>query len=568
MNPVRLFNDDRAIESLRDSDFDPQSAYAEVIDNSIQAKATSVKIRFSTTTGLNNTGTAIRSVAFADNGIGMDSTTIHNCLQLGWSSRYNDRDGIGRFGVGMTMGAIHECRRVEVWSRTADAPHWSKVVVDLDEVKGGHLLINSPVVDPLPLEYSDLLNDSPHGTLVVWSKYDRWSGSQREFERMLTEFRIFCGRTFRHFIWDAPGLTIQVNGEVVHAIDPLYSRTDKTRFPNDPLAEVLDEITVPWPNEEGVEEDIIIRLSILPEAFRAVRGVGGLIGGVDRYIDRNEGISILRNNREVFYGELPYWSTGDGKKTWRFEEIDRFWGCEISFPASLDRAFRVKNIKRGAEPVSQLRVLLKEKITPTRYNILDAVRTLWARHDAKEATPGISGDGAFKSGHNAAENVAKKAKTKAPNGPLDRDVNRESTQNEALRSLKNFDDQQKAAIKALFASQPFTIVNDEWPGVDFLEVTHLGGSALMRYNLRHVFHQKTKALTDALESAPENAPKIAEDLKTLIDLVFISYAKAETMFSKTDEMTADTFIDYLRSHWGKFLEVYLVTWSKGGSPNG
>ena len=102
MKSVRLFNDDRAIESLRDSDFDPQSAYAEVIDNSIQAKATSVKIRFSTTTGLNNAGTAIRSVAFADNGIGMDSTTIHNCLQLGWSSRYNDRDGIGRFGVGMT----------------------------------------------------------------------------------------------------------------------------------------------------------------------------------------------------------------------------------------------------------------------------------------------------------------------------------------------------------------------------------------------------------------------------------------------------------------------------------
>jgi hypothetical protein len=560
MTSVRLFNDDRAIQSLRDSDFDHLSAYAEVIDNSIQAKATAVRIRFNTTTGQNNGGSAIRSLAFADDGTGMGAATLHNCLQLGWSSRYNDRDGIGRFGVGMTMGAIHECRRVEVWSRVEGASHWLKVVLDLDEVQDGTLLIGEPVIAALPDDYADLLGNSAHGTLVVWSKYDRWSGSQKEFERMLNDFRVFCGRTFRHFIWGDPGVTIQINGELVHAIDPLYSRVEKTRFPGDPLAEVYDKVVVKWPNEDGKDEEIIIRISILPEAFRPTQGTGGSPEAKARFIDRNEGISILRNGREVFYGEPPFWSTGDGKK-WRFEEIDRWWGCEISFPASLDRAFRVKNIKRGAEPVSQLRVLLKEKITPTRNAVLEKVRELWAQNAAKDATPGLTGDGAFKSGHNAAENVAKKAKTKAPNGPLDRDVNREATQNAALKALKNFDDQEKAALKSLFASQPFTIVNDEWPGREFLEVTHMGGAALMRYNLRHVFHQKTKELTESLVTAPETAPKIAEDLKTLIDLVFISYAKAETMFSNTDVMTADTFIDHLRANWGYYLNVYLAEWN-------
>jgi hypothetical protein len=58
---------------------------------------------------------------------------------------------------------------------------------------------------------------------------------------------------------------------------------------------------------------------------------------------------------------------------------------------------------------------------------------------------------------------------------------------------------------------------------------------------------------------------VAEKLKTLIDLTFISYAKAETMFEQEEQMTAEAFIDHLRANWGRFLEVYVKTWdSKEG----
>jgi hypothetical protein len=561
---VRLFNDDRAIESLRDSDFDAHSAYAEVIDNSIQAKATKIRIRFSTAAGRNGGGAAVRSVAFADDGTGMDSATLHRCLQLGWSSRYNNRDGIGRFGVGMTMGAIHECRRVEVWSRMDGATGWLKIVMDLDDVQVGSVLIGEPMSAALPAEFADLLASPEHGTLVLWSKYDRWSGSQRDLERMLEDFRVYCGRTYRDFIWADPGVTIQINGEPVCAIDPLYARSEKGRFPGDPQAEVYPDILVPWPRDDGSGMDnIVIRLSILPEGFRRRKGEGGSSEARERYIDRNEGISILRNGREVFYGEPPFWGTGPQK--WRCEDIDRWWGCEVRFPASLDRAFRVKNIKRGAEPVPQLRTLLKEQITPTRNSVLEKVRALWAQEEAGGATPGVRADGGFSSGHDEAEKVAKKAKAKTPNGPLDKNVDTQQTQNEVLATLKAFGDQEKAALKSLFTNQPFTIVNDQWSGKDFLETTHMGGTALLKYNMRHDFHRKTKELMDALASSPETAPQVAEKLKTLIDLTFISYAKAETMFEQEEQMTAEAFIDHLRSNWGRFLEVYVKTWdSKEG----
>ena len=106
-----------ALESMRASDFDCYSAYGEIIDNSIQAHATDIRIEFNEREDRSARSKKIGRILFADNGDGMDKEILHTCLKLGKSSRYNDRSGIGRFGVGMTLGAIHECRRVEVYSK-------------------------------------------------------------------------------------------------------------------------------------------------------------------------------------------------------------------------------------------------------------------------------------------------------------------------------------------------------------------------------------------------------------------------------------------------------------------
>ena len=58
----------------------------------------------------------------------MDKKTLENCLTLGWSSRYNDRGGIGRFGVGCTLAALHECIHIKVYSKTKDG-EWHSVYV-------------------------------------------------------------------------------------------------------------------------------------------------------------------------------------------------------------------------------------------------------------------------------------------------------------------------------------------------------------------------------------------------------------------------------------------------------
>ncbi len=93
---MEFFKNSNALESLRSSDFDNMSAYAEVIDNSLQADAKNIKIDFFSLQVKANYE-RIDEIAFGDDGTGMDTDTLHACLQLGWSSRYNDRSGIGRF---------------------------------------------------------------------------------------------------------------------------------------------------------------------------------------------------------------------------------------------------------------------------------------------------------------------------------------------------------------------------------------------------------------------------------------------------------------------------------------
>lgn len=221
---MKFFEDSNALDSLRHSDFDALSAYGEVIDNSLQADATKILIEMFCSHPRSNYQ-QIDYLAFGDNGSGMPTDTLHACLKLGWSSRYNDRSGIGRFGVGMVLGAIHEVKRIEVYSKKKNGT-WQYTYIDLDEIENDKLdEIPEPEAKDVPEKFTHLV-DEAHGTLVIWSKYDK---QKKSGDSIIKEADHWIGRTFRYFIWD--GVEIHLNGQEVKAHDPLYARTEKTTFP-------------------------------------------------------------------------------------------------------------------------------------------------------------------------------------------------------------------------------------------------------------------------------------------------------------------------------------------------
>jgi hypothetical protein len=124
--------------------------------------------------------------------------------------------------------------------------------------------------------------------------------------------------------------------------------------------------------------------------------------------------------------------------------------------------------------------------------------------------------------------------------------------------LKNADEQQKAAWKAKFQSQPFTIIDDEWRGPEFFETVFLGGKSILKYNMRHVFFAEIEQVRQKLGAGDSNNPE-ARRLKALVDLALIAYAKSEAMFDPSIQLSAERFIEQLRMNWGNYLSNYIET---------
>lgn len=549
LNPVSA---GQALQSMRDSDFDCYSAYAEAIDNSIQANATEIHIAFDTEEKRKGPPYEyIKQIAFVDNGDGMDEELIHNCLRLGYSSRFNDRSGIGRFGVGMTMGAIHECCNVRVFSRQGKQEEWLTTSLDISSSDDESVFIDPPKSSKFPT-WIEKVEPRGSGTAVIWSNYDR---QQENGQKIIDECKVYFGRVFRKFIWR--DVKIFVNGEPVHAIDPLYARTDKTKFPKDIAATLAEPISLQWPIPENIagseaqQDTITIRLSLLDEGIRGYRSTGGRKEVTDRYIDRNQGISIMRQDREVAYGAIPYWP---GDQKW-FTQPDRWWGCEIEFSPLLDRAFQVRNIKRGAVPNTELKKAIFDKINPTIQTYLETIRTRWdEKEQEREAEDRNSGR--HNSGHQEAEQIAE-AKEKNLEDTFKPVDNPREAEQKLIKQIKKYQAavNEKVIIER-WRSQPYTIESDTWKGKEFIELKPLGGNDVLLYNASHILMKKLEELEERISANADSASvALAKEVRTVVDLLLLSYAKAESKMS-TDGKKTD-LLEILRMNWGIYARSYI-----------
>ena len=61
-----------------------------------------------------------------------------------------------------------------------------------------------------------------------------------------------------------------------------------------------------------------------------------------KYVGQLEGISVVREGREIDFGEFGFYSDKNSP-------FHRWWGCEISFGRDLDQVFNVSNNKQHVE---------------------------------------------------------------------------------------------------------------------------------------------------------------------------------------------------------------------------
>lgn len=339
-----IIDERRFILATRDTGYRSlAAAVAELIDNSLQARATRVEIFVLD----NDERDRTPLIAVRDDGCGMTRATLRHALRFGGSERFNDRTGTGRFGMGLPNSAVSHARRLDVfsWRSKGRCLH---TYLDVDEIaQGAMYAIPEPASKPLP-DWAAL--DAPRsGTLVIWSRCDRLP--YRKASTIAEKLRLPLGQTYRCVL--QKGVTISVNGAEIPAVDPLF-RLPLGEFPSAlPFGEPLVyELRVPGSNRRT--SVVTIRFVELPvEAWLAqgtdVKRRHGIIGGA--------GVSILRAGREIDYG----WFFMGGK---RRENYDDWWRCEVSFEPDLDELFGVTHSKQGINPTSTLKAILSPDLEP------------------------------------------------------------------------------------------------------------------------------------------------------------------------------------------------------------
>ncbi len=191
---------------MRDSGYKNTAfALAELIDNSIQAGATSVEVLCAEEQAVvnKNVGRRLAKIGVLDNGSGMDGLTLRRALQFGNGTHLLDRSGMGRFGMGLPNSSISQCRRVDVWTWRAGPANALHTYLDLDEILSGTTReVPEPEADGVPREWYSPRSEnlSTTGTLVVWSEFERTRLTWKHAKATLDNTEILIGRMYRKFI--------------------------------------------------------------------------------------------------------------------------------------------------------------------------------------------------------------------------------------------------------------------------------------------------------------------------------------------------------------------------------
>jgi hypothetical protein len=347
----------------------------------------------------------------------------------------------------------------------------------------------------------------------------------------------------------------------VKAFDPLFVTKKSTGFESEPSAELFTPQIIPWsvPNEANSEKqksNIIINISLLPEEYRRNNGISGLNYQKARYINENEGISILRNDREVFYGTIPYApKLGSSEAD---QDVNRWIGCEISFEAELDHEFEVKNIKRGAKPVRELKDKIVERISPTFTTLRAKIRDKWSEIK-RESESNLSDENAgigVSDLHSITNRFLKETKeTFLKNNKNNKKENDEKI---AIKVKPGASSQQIQEVIEALKSNGITIDEREFIGDSFIDIEHGNQLKTLFYNTNSTFY---KAYSDILNELKLQNEDLANKYRVLLDLVFVGYMLAESAIDPNETMDGASFSDELKQYWSLNLSKILKKWN-------
>lgn len=328
------------IESLRGVGYSPQTAIADIVDNSISAGAKKIWIQFAFD-GADST------ISILDDGGGMTEDELRLAMVLGSRSPLDIRAAgdLGRFGLGLKTASFSQCRCLTVASRKAGRlalRRWDLEAIARPNADDWRLMNGARVGSERHLE---ALNGLASGTLVLWEDVDRLVagtrvGDKRAQDAFLTVMEAVeqhLGMVFHQFLESpATGLRIFINGRRVKSWDPFMtakaSPTPTESIPSSQGIIELQGFVLPHKDQLSEEE---IRIAGGPEGWAA-----------------QQGFYVYRNKRMLVSGG---WLGLGETRAWTMEEPYRLARIRVEFGNEADHDWDIDVKKSVARPPRWLR---------------------------------------------------------------------------------------------------------------------------------------------------------------------------------------------------------------------
>ncbi|MFF5171548.1 ATP-binding protein [Micromonospora sp. NPDC000089] len=334
------------IESLRSFGYSPETALADLVDNSISADARRIDVRF-VWRGADS------HVAIIDDGRGMSADGLVDAMRPGTVSPLELRrpSDLGRFGLGLKTASFSQARELTVITKpgagVVSVRRW-----DLDVVgsTGEWRLLRTAAVHAA--QYVELI-EKQGGTAIIWTKCDRLIGdslgdldrSHDRFLRSAESVSKHLGMIFHRFLDRRSPIVITINGNAVIPWDPIlkHSATHQVSPPERlPLAG----------SAVTISSFVLPHRSKLNDAQQAY-------GGGTKGWNAHQGFYVYRNDRLVVSGD--WLGLGVSK-----DEHTKLARILVDFDSTLDLLWQIDVKKSTARPPGPIIQDLKRIAAATR----------------------------------------------------------------------------------------------------------------------------------------------------------------------------------------------------------
>jgi hypothetical protein len=323
------------VESLRAFGYSPQTAIADLLDNSVSASSSNVDVQF-------RWDGHDSWIAVLDDGVGMSEEVLREAMRAGSANPLDTRGAqdLGRFGLGLKTASFSQCRRLVVMSAVEAGPPTTRTWdLDLIGSTGQWRLLAEDRPEDARLWRE--LNPADRGTLVIWRHLDRIVDpkapaselAERHFYAVADRVVQHLSMIFHRFLRGPARLSLRVNGRSLKPWDPFLEDSRATQALGD------EALTY-----RGVR--IRVRSFVLPHVTRLSPAEYGAAGG-PRGWAAHQGFYVYRNRRLIVTGD--WLGLGFAR-----DEPTKLARIQLDLPNNMDQDWQLDVRKSVARPPAAL----------------------------------------------------------------------------------------------------------------------------------------------------------------------------------------------------------------------